>query len=404
MTDGGTPSVSGPGAAAPGTSASRPVRLDALTGLRWWAAFAVFAHHVGQLVVLPPEIARPLMVGTHGVTFFFVLSGFVLTWSSGRAVPGFVPPDAPTFWWRRVARIYPAHLVALALALPVFTTLALDQDAGPWVRPLDAVLIILSVLLLQGWSREPGVLFSGNPAAWTLTCEAFFYALHPAADRALARTTRRGALAVAGAVVGVAVLVRVLVLAGGDVGASVGGLPWPVLRLSEFLLGMALARAVALGWRPRLPVLPVAFGVVALGAWFFAGDDVLVSAGFSEGVVAVQRGLAGGLQEVMTVGTAALVVAVAVRELEGRPSRLAGRFAVRLGEWSFAFYLVHATVVYGLVALLGRQQGFAGLAATVLAFVLSLAAAWALHAGVERPVERRMRSAWDQRRRARAVR
>jgi len=39
----------------------------------------------------------------------------------------------------------------------------------------------------------------------------------------------------------------------------------------------------------------------------------------------------------------------------------------------------------------------------VLALVLSLAAAWALHAAVERPAERRMRRAWDQRRAVRVA-
>lgn len=383
---------------------SRPARLDALTGLRWWAAFAVFVHHVGQLVVLPPTLARTLTLGTHGVTFFFVLSGFVLTWSSGRAVPGFEPPDAGTFWWRRVARVYPAHLVALLLALPVFTSLLLAEGSHSGVRPFDVGIVLLSVLLLQGWSRDANVLFSGNPASWTLSCEAFFYALHPAADRALARTTRRGALWAAGGVVGVAVLLRVLVMSGGEVGMTIGALPWPVLRLTEFLLGMALARAVALGWRPRVRVGLVATAVGAVGAWLVTGGTLLAAAGLEGGTAAQAHArLAVGLQEVMTVGLAALVVAVAVGELEGRPSALSRPRLVRLGEWSFAFYLVHATVIYLMVAVLGPHRGLAGVLVGVLALVLSLAAAWALHAAVERPAERRLRRAWDRRRAVRVA-
>lgn len=152
------------------SSWSRPVarmpRADFLTGLRWWAAFGVFCYHMANLAPLPVQAVFDY--GNFGVTFFFVLSGFVLTWAWSPTTP------ATTFWWRRVARIYPAHLVALLLAIPVFYSTAPDPDQW-WVKPFGAVLL-LSIPLLQGWSRDPAVLFSGNPAAWTLTCEMFFYA------------------------------------------------------------------------------------------------------------------------------------------------------------------------------------------------------------------------------------
>ena len=92
-----------------GDPAARRPRLDSLTGLRWWAAFAVFLHHMSNLAPMPIE--GVLRYGAYGVTFFFVLSGFVLTWSARPGTP------ASTFWWRRFARIYPSHIVALVLAL-----------------------------------------------------------------------------------------------------------------------------------------------------------------------------------------------------------------------------------------------------------------------------------------------
>ncbi|MHC2999665.1 hypothetical protein OB08_11010 [Microbacterium sp. HJ5] len=90
-------------------------RLDAITGLRWWAAFAVFAHHIQNLVPLPGPIAAVAGFGHLGVTFFFVLSGFVLTWAWRPEV------DKRTFWWRRFSRIYPLTLVTLFLAIPSST-------------------------------------------------------------------------------------------------------------------------------------------------------------------------------------------------------------------------------------------------------------------------------------------
>lgn len=63
--------------------------------------------------------------GTIGVVFLFRLSGFVLTWSANTSV------SAPTFWWRRFARIYPAHFVALLVVIPVFYSLA--PDPADWL-------------------------------------------------------------------------------------------------------------------------------------------------------------------------------------------------------------------------------------------------------------------------------
>lgn len=115
-------------------------------------------------------------MGHTGVSFFFVLSGFVLTWSAKTST------DVRQFWWRRFARIWPAHFVALIPCLFVFYSLSTPPDDQSWVKQFSLPVIALSVILVQGFSTQPTVLFSGNPAAWTLSCEAFFYFLHPLVD------------------------------------------------------------------------------------------------------------------------------------------------------------------------------------------------------------------------------
>ena len=90
------------------------MRLDSLTGLRWWAAFAVFCYHMMSFAPVP-GLGAVARFGNHGVAFFFLLSGFVLTWSAG--ISG---TAVANFYWRRLARIYPAHVLALLVAIPVF--------------------------------------------------------------------------------------------------------------------------------------------------------------------------------------------------------------------------------------------------------------------------------------------
>ena len=355
-------------------------RLDSLTGLRWWAAFAVFAHHMSNLAPLPIE--RALTYGTYGVTFFFVLSGFVLTWSAR-------PETTPTtFWWRRFARIYPSHFVALILAIPVFYSFAPDP-ADWWVKPVDVGILLLSVFLLQGWARDPVILFSGNPAAWTLTCEAFFYALHPVLNRAFVALRVRGALIATASVFAIALGFRVAVVL--MPGSWLALLPLPITRLSEFVIGIGIAHAMRMGWRVRIkPLYCYLAGGVLLaaillapriaspgsGAWFFLATS----------------------NEWIILLFAVTIAAVAWRDVSGRFSLLRSRPLVLLGEWSYAFYLVHATIIYAVLAVTGpRVPGWSNLIWYAALLAASLVVAAALHYLVERPLERRLRRWWELR-------
>jgi peptidoglycan/LPS O-acetylase OafA/YrhL len=363
----------------------RPPRVESLTGLRWWAAFFVFCHHMMNLAPLP--IHEFLSYGTSGVTFFFVLSGFVLTWSATRAIgPG-------TFYWRRFARIWPAHIVALMLAIPVFYSF--DPPAGYWwVKPINLGALLLSVVLLQGWSLNPTVLLSGNPAAWTLSCEAFFYAFHPWVDRVARQLRRRAAIVACFLVVATAVAFRLAVFE--MPGLQLASVPLPIVRSTEFLLGMGIATAIRAGWRCPVPsvVTYVLFGVGLSWLWYASHYG-----GHIPGAVrSVQCG-----NEILMVLYGAMIAAVASRDLRGGRSLLRSGVLVTLGKWSYAFYLVHATLVYAVRVQLGtRGLGWDNLGWYAVMLAASLLTAWALFRFVEHPLESRMRH-WSDRRRARRV-
>lgn len=84
-----------------------------------------------------------------------------------------------------------------------------------------------------------------------MTAEAFFYALHPFITVLLRRLTMIGALAAAAGVILFTFGLRGAALFDG--GTFIGELPWPLLRLNEFVLGMCLAWAFRKGWLPRVP-------------------------------------------------------------------------------------------------------------------------------------------------------
>lgn len=372
-----------------GTVAPTRPRLDSLTSLRWWAAFAVFGHHFLNLAAVPAVVAGFAGFGHLGVTFFFVLSGFVLTWSWSAKV------DAPTFYWRRFARIYPLHLLTLLIAIPVFYRAVAPADM-PWIKPLDIGILLLSVFVIQGWWREPTILFSGNPAAWTLTVEAFFYALHPPIMLALKRVGRRGALIGVTAVLVIAFTMRFAMTQPG--GSAVAGLPWPVLHLFEFVLGMCLAWAVRHGW---LPKIPLSIPTVALIAWFC----FLLGGPRFAWLTPLYTTFAPYTNEVVTTIFAVMIVAAARRDINGKTGWLGWRPLVALGEWSFAFYLIHATLLYICLEVFGFQAHGTLISAAwfVGTLALSIVAAWALHVFVERPVEKKLRAWQNGRREARAA-
>ena len=127
--------------------------------------------------------------GYVGVNFFFVLSGFVLAYAY--VEDGRMTTSAGRFWRARFARIYPMHLVGVLLALPLFvlgSTANHVQLAA--VAKEGAIQVALSALLVQAW--VPAHVFDLNGPSWSLSCEAFFYALFPLLVRLVGKLRVRG--------------------------------------------------------------------------------------------------------------------------------------------------------------------------------------------------------------------
>ncbi|MGQ5656440.1 acyltransferase family protein [Streptomyces sp. EKR5.2] len=333
--------------------------LPSLTGLRWAAALLVFGLHVrnfGYFAGTGGDIMTwAFDAGATGVSFFFVLSGFVLMWSAR-------PNDrAPAFWRRRIARVYPVHLATAAIALAMAYTL--DHREMP-----TAHQALANVLLVHSWWRPWWQTL--DPVSWSLACEAFFYALFPLLALLLRRLDVRGSAALA-----LASVLAVPALGCADahhwLGQTVNS--FPAARLPEFVLGAAVARLVLLG-RWRGPGLEASLALAVIG-YFFVPQ---VTPGYPATACTI-------------VGFALLIPAAAVADLRGLPSLWRHRRLVRLGELSFAFYMVHLLVLQVGTHLLGTSPRYGvlgGVCATTLAFTVSLVLSWVLYEAVERPARR----------------
>src|SRR6185369_17001430 len=108
--------------------------------------------------------------------------------------------------------------------------------------------------LLQGWAPGDWIGVTGNAVAWSLSCEAFFYATLPFLAPALLKARAFTVAAVAGAGVVGMFLVSDVLAAVAPVRQPYYVLWFPPYRFGEFLLGVCLAVAVRRGWLPQVRV------------------------------------------------------------------------------------------------------------------------------------------------------
>jgi len=367
------------------TSPADAPRIDSLTGLRFIAAGAVLLHHTLAPTILYRGVAsipgtRHLaVVGYVGVTTFFVLSGFVLAWSwdERRTRTG--------FYGRRFARVWPLHALTWAAVV-----LVVAPHTGGGIGGKEPTLAqnAAGLALVHGWIPKPAWYFAGNGVSWSLACEAFFYALLPFLVPLLRRSGRRAAIVTISvsttALVVVPILVRSL---GHDRFRLLSLTVFPAYRVGEFLIGVTLGWAVRSGWRPawslRQAVVVAVIGYVAAAVltgrfYYGVGDDRALGNLYSDAIILLP--------------VAALTASLAATDLAGRPTWLARPVPVLLGGASFAFYLVHVSVIQFAGNLpLSTRTRMHGIPTLVGIVVVALAIAIALHKWVERPVERALR-------------
>ena len=357
------PGVPETGAPAVPDTGSRRSNLPSLTGWRFIAAIAVVANHLAD-VLRPgwPSYVEDYVqsAGRVGVTFFFMLSGFVLTWSSSAR------DGTASFYQRRVARIVPAYLVTWFIGL----WLLVLEDAPPGV-----VEAVLGALLLQAWHPDPDIHFGGNSVAWSLSIEMLFYLVFPLVLAILLRLDTRRRLLAIGGLVGLSLGWAFVNAVAGNSATAWPVAILPVVRLPSFLCGILLALHLRAGGRAPLSTFHAAVLVTLTTVLL----PLAPRAAQSEAIVLVPFML--------------LLLALASDDVRGRHGVMAGPVAVRLGQWSFALYLVHQLVfrVADLVVDLDDLDAVGSLLAVPVLTVAAVASAATLYRLVELPCERVIR-------------
>jgi peptidoglycan/LPS O-acetylase OafA/YrhL len=252
------------------SSAAAPPELHELTSLRFIAAFAVLVLHYRDLLgPMPDWLLRGVIGGQYGVTFFFILSGFILTYRYQSWFDQGVNDGA---FWRfqrfRLARIYPIYLLGLLLDTPWHLVERANAGALASAGPTYWASWLLNLVGLQSWVPAVPFAMFWNTPAWSVSAEFFFYASFPFVCAALCRWQpgRRSLLAAYAVVLagGVALYAGVIhwltyEMPVGDETRYIVMVYNPLLRYSEFLCGCLAGHAFVQGLRR-----PDGFGLAVL--------------------------------------------------------------------------------------------------------------------------------------------
>jgi len=368
--------------------------LGALTGMRFFAAMAVVVGHLvadhnldglGRFGLT----AYSTVVAGAAVSFFFVLSGFILTYVYKDQL---TYARVPKFYFKRWARIWPLHLVCLIVTIYVVGMATIDYE-----------MLAVNLALLQSWVPDSKWVFSFNGVSWSISTEMFFYFMFPffligGQKRFWIKYVLLW-LVVLAAVKGIQILDNQPAWASYDLERACHVNPF--LRLPEFCTGMGVGFIFfnRESQRSRSSFTHSAVEIAVL----------MLIPGFSwvmreYGIVGwVRRADWGGpamalwVQYTAMVFIFAIVIYVFARS-QGILSQLLGsRAVVFLGEISFALYMIHYTVIIAVE----RQYdwslaNYSPVAVAGCVIVMSVSIAALLYKLVEMPAKNALLSLYSR--------
>lgn len=304
----------------------------------------------GSLDAWPHFIAAVISHGFVGVSFFFVLSGFILAYSYSGQLR--LPQDQRDFWWARAARILPAYFLAFLIFSP-FAVYSVMISFNPLSSAINSLAIAsFQLTLTQAWIPKAAVAWNGP--AWSLSVEAFFYLLFPFILPKLESMSARAIALVAISAYAASQIFALMIWQIGPykvalkINNALGFGPlthdhpdygslfymyFPILRVPEFIFGAAIglifvrAPPIARGWHNT----SIFIGIVGLVVGFQLLDGMVP--GLSNGIFMPFLGLV-------------------LFGLARSKSRIWNNAAfVRLGDASYSIYLLHIPIFSWLNAI-----------------------------------------------------
>lgn len=309
-------------------------RLDALTSLRFIAAAMIVVLHSHGLFGTKEDVSSSF-AWTQGVSFFFVLSGFILA---------FVYPKLDNwnairnFLHARVARVWPALFMSFFFAFWLLS-LSWDDKTG-----------FANLLMVNAWIPYQSYYFSYNAPSWSISTEFFFYLAFPLLIYQWESTWQVKLILAMGGVLLTVLLSKQLNLPFSSSNNEVltsNSLIYihPISRLFEFVFGILLVsswrkKVSHIQWtRSHATWIEVSAVLFACASMYFTAPLVKALQNTGEDTIAVWFAGSGSM---FAFGVLIYIMALG----RGRISEwLSHPILVMLGEISFSLYLLHYTLL-----------------------------------------------------------
>lgn len=341
-----------------------------LDGLRIVAAGAIVLLHYAEYCRGNP-LAN--VVFTHIqhfnllVDLFFVISGFVIASQYAGKVSD--RSSIARFLWRRLARIYPLHLLTLAFYLLIAAAIQLgvakgDNPARYPLSDIPAQLLLLHAVI--------GERLTFNFPSWSISAEMVCYVAFPLLAALALRLRSLAVLAFAA-----------MIAANALVAITTGSGPWTewinhggaARALPSFMLGIVLFRyRHVIGAQPTLtvPLMPVLLTFVALG--FALPATALLMLVYA-------------------------IVVLALRlDLTARASSFTWFGFDRWSDYTYSVYMLHVPVATVVLSIVSRYVPLDKLALVPIALLVLAGASYLSCRFFETPVRYALYALADRRR------
>lgn len=353
--------------------------IDELTGIRFFAALHVLFFHTfylsGTLYESSPDfIKRMVSLGDSAVSFFFILSGFILTYvytnkdDELRSTP-------KSFAWARFSRLYPVYLLGLILDLPRGLSYFFNEYSSSVALKKVAITLVAYMGMFQSW--HPRLTAAWNSPGWSLSDEIFFYLLFPFV-LPLVLSIKKDLFFI----LTLYLLPIILYFLGEphfDFSTGAGHIFWrsfPPLRLGEFLLGIFIGKTFIkeLSFFRIIKKFSQLFGLLFWLILFFSLFIISVDFGYPREVIS----------HTFLVPCFSLMILILSSIKVPFTAIFRDPFILLLGNASFTLYIIHMPLLFYIYQL-GISKG---LVFFILYLLVSLLLSLLVYKWFEIPLQR----------------
>lgn len=335
--------------------------IQSLQSLRGIFAMFIFLQHYwlwGNSPLMPNG-------GVCGLTFFIMLSGFVMSAGYGNKVcsPDF---EFRQFLFKRLKRIYPMHLFAFIVWALLLSDLYFRGGQKQ---------VLANLLLIQSWIPSVAYYFSCNGVSWCLSVLAFCYIMFPYIMRIINKLYPWKMVPIFMGIVTIYIL-GIHCISEENIAAYI--YVFPVMRLLDFIIGMIL-------WKIYKNIAETAqqLTLLSINTTQITTVILLAIAFFYASSIPVRILHA-------SYWWLPISIIILIFALFDTKNTVVGKFLkLPLIKWfgkiSFSFYLLHQIVIeYGIKYAVQQKITDYSFSIFISIFIVSIALAWVSYEYVEK--------------------